>query len=390
MEEEEDCLCGPKLKQQYYFSVTYFLALLGVSTQEQHNNGNLVIINVRSREKVPPPTTNPLLCKSAARNAVLLPDLDVSTTTVRLLPTRTDVFAVAQQENLVYAGMRTGAMLRFDTRTTKSKAQVLFESGAGNGNTGLGVNPGIQRSSTVFVQPTHGGQALVVGYMDGRYMLTSCSSLPMTSALCAPQRNLVYAGMRTGAMLCFDTRTTKSKAQVLFESGAGNGNTGLGVNPGIQQSSTVFVQPTHGGQALVVGYMDGRLATYDLRFVRPAAPPVVTYSGNPSALLHNGHLGITLDPAERFLFAAGEDCRLRVWSLDSGAPVKPHALNSSLNSNSASSFNSAPPSQTSCNPFVKVFPAPLATLQVVNDDNGPAPMLWAGGGGEMWHWRLGV
>ncbi|KAJ7816113.1 hypothetical protein B0H13DRAFT_2137165 [Mycena leptocephala] len=240
------------------------------------------------------------LVLGAARNAVLLPDLDASTTAVRLLPTRTDVFAVAQQENLVYAGTRTGAMLRFDTRTTKSKAQVLFESGAGNGNTGLGVNPGIQRSSTVFVQPTHGGQALVVGYMDGR------------------------------------------------------------------------------------------LATYDLRFVRPAAPPVVTYSGNPSALLYNGRLGITLDPAERFLFAAGADCRLRAWSLDSGAPVKPHALNSSLNSNSASSFNSAPPSQTSRNPFIKVFPAPLAALQVVNDDGEPAPMLWAGGGGEMWHWRLGV
>ncbi|KAJ7819823.1 hypothetical protein B0H13DRAFT_2682440 [Mycena leptocephala] len=238
---------------------------------------------------------------SAARNAVLLPDLDVSTTTVRLLPTRTDVFAVAQQENLVYAGMRTGAMLRFDTRTTKSKAQVLFESGAGNGNTGLGVNPGIQRSSTVFVQPTHGGQALVMGYMDGR------------------------------------------------------------------------------------------LATYDLRFVRPAAPPVVTYSGNPSALLHNGHLGITLDPTERFLFAAGEDCRLRVWSLDSGAPVKPHALKLKLELKLCILFQfRSTLTDVVCNPFVKVFPAPLATLQVVNDDNGPAPMLWAGGGGEMWHWRLGV
>jgi hypothetical protein len=84
-------------------------------------------------------------------------------------------------QNLVYAGMRTGAMLRFDTRTTKSKAQVLFESGAGNGNTGLGVNPGIQQSSTVFVQPTHGGQALVVGYMDGRVRAVFgifCSFLP--------------------------------------------------------------------------------------------------------------------------------------------------------------------------------------------------------------------
>jgi hypothetical protein len=55
--------------EQYYFSVTYFLALLGVSTQEQHNNGNLVIINVRSREKVPLPTTNPLLCKSKSQRA---------------------------------------------------------------------------------------------------------------------------------------------------------------------------------------------------------------------------------------------------------------------------------------------------------------------------------
>ncbi|KAJ6585249.1 hypothetical protein B0H19DRAFT_1108914 [Mycena capillaripes] len=238
------------------------------------------------------------LVLGAARQAVLIPDLDVSST-VRMLPTRTDVFSVAQQENLVYAGTRAGTVLRFDTRTNKSSAQVMFESG-GNDNTGPGAN------------------------------------------------------------------TSSSKSQ---------------------RSSVVFVQPTHQGQALVVGCTDGRLATYDLRFVRPAAAPVVSYAGQPSAVSYSGRLGLALDPEERFLFAAGPDARLRAWALDSGAPLVPPALASS--EQPVDLYAHPPSSNAQCNPFATPFVAPLSALQVVDDDRSGA-VLWASGGGEVWRWRLGL
>ncbi|KAJ7784313.1 hypothetical protein B0H16DRAFT_1492046 [Mycena metata] len=268
------------------------------------------------------------LVLGAARHAVLLPDLDAPINSVRTLSARSDVFAVAQRETLVYAGTRAGGVLRFDTRDTNAKcAQLLFESGP---------DPGTPSN---------------------------------TSKVNAPQvRRLVNAPR--------------------------NANTD-GSPP--ERSSIVFVQPTHGGQALVVGCMDGRLATYDLRFVRPTAPPTVSYSGQPSALSHSGRLGIALDPAERFLFAAGADHRLRAWALNSGAPVvPPSAPTPSSQSSDAASSNSyihpstsnAPPQ--SRNPFATRFIAPLSALQVVEAEDGPGTVMWAGGGGEVWRWRLGV
>ncbi|KAF7348378.1 hypothetical protein MSAN_01791800 [Mycena sanguinolenta] len=227
------------------------------------------------------------LVLGAADKAVLITDLDASNNAVRMLPTRSDVFTVAHQENLIYAGTRAGTVLRFDTRVNNSKgAQVLFESGG----------------------------------VAGR-------------------------------------------------------------------SSAVFAQPIHGGEQLVLGYMDGRLGTYDLRFARPAAQPVVTYAGHPSSLSCSGRLGLALDPSERFLFAAGADHRLRAWALNSGAPVVP-----------PTGSGSPPPSPLpdngdalhKINPFATLFTTPFVSLQVVDADDGPGQVLWACGGSEVWCWRLGL
>ncbi|KAF7364976.1 hypothetical protein MVEN_00368500 [Mycena venus] len=243
------------------------------------------------------------LVLGAAENAVLLTDLDGSGEgTVRMLPTRSDVFTVAQQENLVYAGARAGTVLRFDTRVHAKGGQVLFESGPGNEKRGPALN------------------------------------------------------------------TTSPR----------------------QRSSAVFVQPTHGGQRLVVGYMDGRLGTYDLRFARLTGPPIVTCAGHPSSLSHSGRLGIALDPAERFLFAAGADHRLRAWALDSGTPVVGAA---SPSPDPSDAYTHPPDSDAhppSCNPFTMHFTKPLSVLQVVDDDDGAGQVLWASGGSQVWRWQLGV
>ncbi|KAF8132183.1 hypothetical protein K438DRAFT_830212 [Mycena galopus ATCC 62051] len=249
------------------------------------------------------------LVLGAADNAVLLADLDASdNTALRMLPTRSDVFTVAQQETLIYAGTRAGSVLRFDTRlSAKGAAQVLFQSGPGNDNS--------------LVDPVT---------------------------------------QRTG------------------------------------RSSVVFVRPMRSQpQQVVIGYMDGRMGAYDLRFARPTAGPVVSYAGNPSSLSCNGRLGITLDPSERFLFAAGADHRLRAWALDSGAPVGPSAgpLPASSTSSSRSEHPNIPPRRNESgnrNPFAQPFATPFTALQVVDADDGPGQVLWAGGGSEVWHWRLRV
>ncbi|KAJ7134867.1 hypothetical protein C8R44DRAFT_771673 [Mycena epipterygia] len=104
------------------------------------------------------------LVLGAAQHAVLLSDIDASP--VRTLDTHSDVFAVAQSDTLVYAGTRAGAAMRFDTRSGGGKraAQVLFV----NGNFGDSGHGPQMRSSVVFLQPTRGGQELVVGCMNGR------------------------------------------------------------------------------------------------------------------------------------------------------------------------------------------------------------------------------
>ncbi|KAK7048575.1 hypothetical protein R3P38DRAFT_2505195 [Favolaschia claudopus] len=230
------------------------------------------------------------LVLGAADKVVHLADLDRSdSTAVRMFPTRSDVFTVAQQENFVYAGTRAGTVLRFDTRINNAKmaGQVLFES--------------------------------------GRLPTASDSS----------------------------------------------------------RSSAVFVHPIHGGQSLVAGYMDGRFGTYDLRFLRPMARPSVTYAGQTSS---HGHCysaqwqqGITLDPSEHFLFAAGLDHRIRAWDVDSGELV-------SLDVSSSQSS----PGFRSPNLFAMKFATHFSALQIVDAEDGPEQILWASGGSEVWSWRLGV
>ncbi|KAJ6508460.1 hypothetical protein C8R45DRAFT_967513 [Mycena sanguinolenta] len=232
-------------------------------------------------------------------------------------------------------------------------------------------------------------RALVLGAADKAVLITDLDAsnnavrmLPARSDVfaVAHQGTLIYAGTRAGTVLRFDTRVNNSKGtQVLFESGRAAG-----------RSSAVFVQPTHGGEQLVLGYMDGRLGSYDLRFARPGAQPVVSYAGHPSSLSYNGRLGLALDPDERFLFAAGADHRLRAWALDSGAPVVPPTPPPSSPSSYPAPENGTNTSRKVINPFATLFTTPFASLQVVDADDGPGQVLWAGGGSEVWCWRLGL
>ncbi|KAF8918911.1 hypothetical protein CPB85DRAFT_1279332 [Mucidula mucida] len=64
------------------------------------------------------------LVLGADKKAVLIRDIEMQA--VEMLDTQSDVFAVSQTQNLVYAGSRNGSITRFDTRTRG--LQALFEN----------------------------------------------------------------------------------------------------------------------------------------------------------------------------------------------------------------------------------------------------------------------
>ncbi|KAF9006880.1 WD40 repeat-like protein [Hymenopellis radicata] len=64
------------------------------------------------------------LVLGADKKAVLIRDIEMQA--VEMLNTQSDVFAVSQRQNLVYAGSRSGSISRFDTRTRG--LQALFEN----------------------------------------------------------------------------------------------------------------------------------------------------------------------------------------------------------------------------------------------------------------------
>ncbi|KAG6878511.1 hypothetical protein C0993_005441 [Termitomyces sp. T159_Od127] len=107
---------------------------------------------------------------------------------------------------------------------------------------------------------------------------------------------------------------------------------------------------------LLTSYMNGDLMTFDLRFTREASP-LVQYHGHHNT--YTQRLGIAVDPTHDFLFAAGEDCRIRAWSVHTGQSL---VFSSSDNDTH--------------NPFVKVFSGVIETMQVTSEPQGLC--LWAG------------
>ncbi|KAK0464340.1 uncharacterized protein EV420DRAFT_1760387 [Desarmillaria tabescens] len=135
--------------------------------------------------------------------------------------------------------------------------------------------------------------------------------------------NLIYTGSRGGSILVFDKRTTdrKSYGQKIFE--------------GRVRSSVVHLSCFHDTKMLV-SHMDGtvrpvyrsvtfslfydnnylQLCALDLRYSTAAREPIVEFRGHVNRLSRT--LGVAVDPCEDFLYAAGEDGRVRGWSLRTG------------------------------------------------------------------------
>lgn len=85
-------------------------------------------------------------------------------------------------------------------------------------------------------------------------------------------------------------------------------------------------------------------------------------------LIASVYQGIALDPSQEFVFAAGEDRRIRGWSVRSGLALDELA-------------------GSGWNPFLFEFPSVVETMQVSIEREGPC--LWAGCDRMLYQFHLG-
>ncbi|KAJ3747418.1 hypothetical protein DFH05DRAFT_810012 [Lentinula detonsa] len=195
-------------------------------------------------------------------------------------------------------------------------------------------------------------------------------------------KNLVYIGARNGSITRHDLRVPSEKnGQWLFQSrfSAGKDNR--------VPSSVLYLKLVQDSQ-LLVSQMNGELCTYDTRFPMKSTPSRI-FRGHRNSVTQK--LGICLDPGNDFVFAAGEDHRIRGWSLRTGKAL--HDDSSASASASATSISLA--SSSSCSnwtqfrsPFKTSFPTPVPTMQVTEERDGSL-CLWAGSQQTLYRYFLG-
>ncbi|KAJ4001671.1 hypothetical protein F5050DRAFT_1560199 [Lentinula boryana] len=192
--------------------------------------------------------------------------------------------------------------------------------------------------------------------------------------------NLVYTGARNGSITRHDLRVPSEKnGQWLFQSrfSAGKKNA--------VPSSVLYLKLVQDSQ-LLVSQMNGELCTYDTRFPMRNTPSRI-FRGHRNSVTQK--LGICLDPENDFIFAAGEDRRIRGWSLRTGKAL--HDNSSASASASATSMASS----SSCSswnqfrsPFKTSFPTPVPTMQVTEERDGSL-CLWASSQQTLYRYFLG-
>ncbi|KAL4259462.1 CUL4-DDB1 E3 ligase complex substrate receptor [Pleurotus pulmonarius] len=189
--------------------------------------------------------------------------------------------------------------------------------------------------------------------------------------------SLVYTGARNGDIARFDLRSSKPDVlgpllpgRFAADCHAAAGDTSRRnaqvrkrtARHGASRTSVVHLDIIREWQ-LLVSHMDGRLATYDLRFLRDTRP-VRSFSGHVNTLTRR--LGIAVDPTQNFLFAAGEDGWIRGWSLQTGQPLRPPSLSSPVTNGSK-----PPPADYSARPLLATrFLKPIVSMQIAEEPGG--------------------
>ncbi|KAG1872376.1 hypothetical protein DFJ58DRAFT_436736 [Suillus subalutaceus] len=167
----------------------------------------------------------------------------------------------------------------------------------------------------------------------------------------AQDNNIIYTGSRAGIVQRFDSRIASTKGDRIFN------------DPSTTQNNSVTNLKIFYDWQLLTSNIDGSLAMFDLRFPSNRKP-IMSFTGNINS--YTTKTPIAADPHEQFLFAAGQDRRIRLWSLRTGGPplVSPASV------------------------FQKPFEDPVRALQVVEEEEGVLG-LWATSGAALYKYNLG-
>ncbi|EJC97822.1 uncharacterized protein FOMMEDRAFT_137223 [Fomitiporia mediterranea MF3/22] len=137
----------------------------------------------------------------------------------------------------------------------------------------------------------------------------------------AQSSNTITAGLRNGEVRLFDVRTRGDASTELFGSRFSRKiDTSPPSLPGTKPKGThsaITRLQTVGDWEMLVATSAGELEMFDLRFATGnRVQPIIKYDGHVNSYLLD--LGITIDPTSSFLFAEGQDRRIRAWVLQTG------------------------------------------------------------------------
>lgn len=120
--------------------------------------------------------------------------------------------------------------------------------------------------------------------------------------------NTVFAGCRNGTIQLFDLRDSRTRGSNLLDNR-------------YQRKGSRFVSHINviRDWELLISTSAGDLEMFDLRY-SASSTPITTFVGHVNSVRND--LGITVDPSNEILLAAGEDRVVRGWSLKSGRPLR--------------------------------------------------------------------
>ncbi|ETW81618.1 hypothetical protein HETIRDRAFT_417710 [Heterobasidion irregulare TC 32-1] len=175
------------------------------------------------------------------------------------------------------------------------------------------------------------------------------------------KQNLVYTGARNGSIRRFDMREGSSGHPVFDDKFTPESANSVIYMNGINESQ------------LLISTIRGEISLHDLRFSR-GMQSIMTYSGHVGSYRHN--LPHAISPCQSYLFAAGQDNRIRAWSLVTGAQL-------------SSPIPVYTPSRRKAhaNPLAAHFEGDVTALQVL--ETGKETVLFATSGQRLHIFPLG-
>ncbi|KAJ6262421.1 hypothetical protein Dda_3229 [Drechslerella dactyloides] len=189
----------------------------------------------------------------------------------------------------------------------------------------------IPEAGSIWACATNSAGAIAIGgsYKSGRRGLLSLTTSTGSPLLLRPEsdvlaltyldNNVLLSGSRNGKIKIYDTRRNLEK-EITHETAIAS-----------HVSSITHLRKLNNDHYIVVNGLGGQTALQDLRYCRPMAghqrghmprgpvSPVMTYKNHNKATLG---LGFDIDEEQEFIAVAGEDNKIRLYSISSGQVIK--------------------------------------------------------------------